>query len=299
MISRYKIHVIDGDSSIVKDTTLCYGAIYNGAPVYTSYTVNDTVIVSTICGPKQLITSNNINVAPTIINPFVKDTTVCKDNAVQLIAYPPAASYLWQDGSNNQTYNAVKPGLYWVEVKDIYGCKKRDSMILLNNDLFLITPSQITIQLPQTATLNPQTNGSIIWDYQLTLSCTACQTAVANPTATQVYTLSSHKDNCTLMASIKVIVNKSYYLYIPTAFTPDDNRNNDIYKVSTNLTGYFKMSLYNRYGQKVYETNDPNQGWDGNLKGVKQPVGGYTYIVEYDSNFTERQLEKGSFILIR
>jgi gliding motility-associated-like protein len=299
LISKYTVRVINGDSSIVKDTTVCYGAIYNGAPVYTSFTKRDTVTVSTICGPKQIITSNNVNVAPPIINPFGKDTIVCKNQPVQLIAYTPASSYLWQDGSANQTYNAVNPGLYWVEVKDIYGCKKRDSMVLSNSDLFLITPSPITIQLPQTATLTPQTNGSVVWDYQPTLSCTTCQTTVANPTVTQVYTLSSQKENCVLTASITVIVNKNYYLYIPTAFTPDNNSNNDIYKVSTNLTGYFKMSLYNRYGQKVYETNDPNQGWDGNLKGAKQPVGGYTYIVEYDSNFTERQLEKGSFILIR
>ena len=299
LISRYKIHVTDGDSAIIKDTTLCYGVTYNGAPVFTSFTKNDTAIVATTCGPKQVITRNNIHVAPTIINPFVKDTTVCKGNPVQLIAYPAAASFLWQDGSTGQVYNAVNPGLYWVEVKDIYGCKTRDSMILSNNDLFLIAPSQITIQLPQTAILNPQTNGSIIWDYQPTLSCTVCQTTVANPTSTQLYTLSSQKDNCTLTASIKVIVNKSYYLYIPTAFTPDGNGNNDIYKVSTNLTGYFKMSLYNRYGQKIYETTNPGIGWDGNFKGSKQPVGGYTYVVEYDSNFTERQLEKGSFLLIR
>lgn len=299
LISKYNIHVIDGDSSITRNNTVCYGSIYNGVPVYTSFVEKDTVTVSTICGPKLIITTTNVNVAPSIINPFVKDTTVCKDQAVQLIAYSPASSYLWQDGATSQTYNAINPGLYWVEVTDIYGCKKRDSMILSNKDLFLITPAQVTIQLPQTATLTPQTNGLILWDFHPTLSCTVCQTTVANPTVTQVYTLSSRKDGCVLSASIKVIVNKNYYLYIPTAFTPNDNGNNDIYMVSTNLTGYFKMTLYNRYGEKVFETTDPNKGWDGNYKGAKQPVGAYTYVVIYDSNFTVPQLEKGSFILIR
>ena len=298
-IKKYKVHVIDGDTITKKHTTLCSGAIYKGVPVYVSFIEKDTIVTNTICGPKLNITNNYINIAPAIVHRFGKDSTLCKNQTMQLNPYSPAASYLWQDGSTSKTYTVSLPGTYWVEVIDTFGCKKRDTIKISLNDLFLTVPPDVNIILSQTASLSPQTNGLILWDYLPTLSCTACQTTIANPTTTQVYTLSSRKNGCLLNASIKVIVNKNYYLYIPSAFTPDDNGNNDFYKVYTNLTGYFKMSLYNRYGEKLFETTDPNNGWDGNFKGAKQPFGTYTYVVTYHSNFTVPQQEKGSFILIR
>jgi gliding motility-associated-like protein len=64
------------------------------------------------------------------------DTIICNDSLFELVATYPFASYLWQDGSINTTYNAVSSGEYWVEITDSFGCKTADTINILFNNLF-------------------------------------------------------------------------------------------------------------------------------------------------------------------
>jgi gliding motility-associated-like protein len=60
---------------------------------------------------------------------------------------------------------------------------------------------------------------------------------------------------------------------------------------------YFKV--YNRWGQLVFETNTIGKGWDGNIKGVKQPTETYTWILECTDNRGEKFKKSGKSLLIR
>ena len=74
-----------------------------------------------------------------------------------------------------------------------------------------------------------------------------------------------------------------YTLYLPTAFSPDDDGNNDVYKPVTYNAGFksFQMNIVDRYGKLVFQSSDPNSGWDGNLS-VDRPAnpGVYSAIVK-------------------
>lgn len=87
----------------------------------------------------------------------------------------------------------------------------------------------------------------------------------------------------------------------PNAFTPNSDGRNDQYKAGVNCpVPKYKLVIYNRNGEVVYQTKDPSAGWDGYWKGKLQPMGAYVYYSEFfdfvlKSDFTE----KGTFVLYR
>ncbi|MBS1732133.1 MAG: gliding motility-associated C-terminal domain-containing protein [Bacteroidetes bacterium] len=87
--------------------------------------------------------------------------------------------------------------------------------------------------------------------------------------------------------------------YFPNAFSPNDDRINDIFKIIT--TSYildFQLVIYNRYGHILFKTNDPSKGWDGLYKNKKQPIGTYIWVSSFkkDGKFFHIQ---GTVALIR
>jgi len=87
-------------------------------------------------------------------------------------------------------------------------------------------------------------------------------------------------------------------MYIPNSFTPNNDNLNDIFKVFTNYSGLFELEIYNRYGEKIFESNNPLLGWDGTLKGVKQPVGSYNYLIKFQKSGSVKEIKKGNLILL-
>lgn len=299
LISKYHIHLVNADSSIYKDTIVCYGKNYKGVPVYASFLTTDTTSITTTCEPKLIITNNNIKVSAQIINNLGADTILCKNTSILLSAYKPASAYLWQNNTILSTYTAATAGLVWVQVTDTLGCKARDSVTIGVTDLYLNILSDTTITSIMPVMLYPLSNGKVNWSYDATLKCSFCQNNIANPAATTTYFLTASKDNCTINTSIKIIVNKEFYMYIPNSFTPNNDNLNDIFKVFTNYTGLFTLEIYNRYGERIFETNNLLFGWDGNLKGVRQPEGTYTYLIKFQKPGSVKEIKKGHLVLLK
>jgi gliding motility-associated-like protein len=89
-------------------------------------------------------------------------------------------------------------------------------------------------------------------------------------------------------------------IFIPNTFTPNGNGQNDVFKVYSNIVRSMRMSIYNQWGEKVFETSDVNGTWDGTYKGKPQPVGVYVYVVTMVlTTDGSQQVKKGTFNLIR
>ena len=103
-----------------------------------------------------------------------------------------------------------------------------------------------------------------------------------------IYTAAISNGTCTAMASNKVTIQyqscipiRETKVFVPTAFTPNKNGANDDlqpYFINVKELVYFKV--YNRWGQQVFQTNIIGRGWDGTIKGVRQPLETYTWILE-------------------
>jgi gliding motility-associated-like protein len=115
-------------------------------------------------------------------------------------------------------------------------------------------------------------------------------------TFTVVYT---DQAGCEATDFINIAVLNDQSLYIPNAFSPNGDGKNDELKIYARFVKEFNWSVFNRWGEKVFETNDINFGWDGRYKGVLQPPSVYVYYltVTYLNNKTVHN--QGSVTLIR
>jgi gliding motility-associated-like protein len=92
---------------------------------------------------------------------------------------------------------------------------------------------------------------------------------------------------------------KSCEVYFPNVFTPNKDNKNDFFRIlnAANLKDY-QLAIYNRWGEKVFETNDYNKGWDGNYKGKPADMGNYVWYSNFNKEGVSRNM-KGSVLLIR
>ena len=89
-------------------------------------------------------------------------------------------------------------------------------------------------------------------------------------------------------------------IYFPTAFTPNGDFLKDVLKVpDLNKNKLRRLSIFNRWGQIVFSTNNPGIGWNGTMKGIPQPVGVYIYYLEMEGLSGQRLNQRGTVVLIR
>ena len=89
-------------------------------------------------------------------------------------------------------------------------------------------------------------------------------------------------------------------LILPNAFTPNGDGLNDIFGVKYPFTvKAFLFTVYNRFGEKVFESADMGKGWDGNYRGTVQPMGSYVWVIKLTDTNNKEQSSKGVITLIR
>ncbi|MFT3933164.1 MAG: gliding motility-associated C-terminal domain-containing protein [Chitinophagaceae bacterium] len=100
--------------------------------------------------------------------------------------------------------------------------------------------------------------------------------------------------------SINVKVQDNCQLLMPTAFTPNGDGNDDIFRVKYPFpVKEFLFTVYSRWGQKIFETNNIRTGWDGTFKGQPQPAGGFAWKINaIDANGTKLSVN-GVVLLLR
>ncbi len=89
-------------------------------------------------------------------------------------------------------------------------------------------------------------------------------------------------------------------VFVPNAFTPNNDGVNDIFKpmVDGKLVKY-RFAIYDRWGQVVMQTTDPDKGWNGKRGGVDQDTNMFIWFCTYQFAGEAVVTEKGTFLLIR
>jgi len=143
-----------------------------------------------------------------------------------------------------------------------------------------------------------EVNGLYYYGEEITL--TWDEAGIYEITATAI------SDNCSSLPQIytvTVIECDPLIYYVPNSFTPDENEFNQLWGpvfTSGYSTDHFELSIYNRWGEIIWRSNDPEYKWDGTYNGVKCPDGIYTWTVKFDLlNTDEKKIESGHVTLIR
>ena len=88
-----------------------------------------------------------------------------------------------------------------------------------------------------------------------------------------------------------VYIEEEWYIYVPNTFTPDQDEFNGTFKVSAIGIRHLSVQIFNRWGELIFESNDPRFIWDGTYNGVVVPDGTYTYKIDFTTNSgREKQL---------
>lgn len=90
-------------------------------------------------------------------------------------------------------------------------------------------------------------------------------------------------------------VGVGYFLHVPTGFTPNDDGLNDVWKPELRGVQAYELLIFNRWGQLVFRTDKPDQGWNGD----GAPGGNYAFMLSFTNVYGEKVSEKGTFILLR
>ena len=115
------------------------------------------------------------------------------------------------------------------------------------------------------------------------------------------YTYTVSNDCGSISGSTEVrFINCNTCLYVPQAFTPNGDGNNDVFRTYTAcVIKYYELRIFNRWGEKIFETNDALREWDGFYRGAPQPANVYVYTVTLVDEDDKTTAIKGSLTLIR
>jgi gliding motility-associated-like protein len=224
------------------------------------------------------------SVRVTFVNPPVinlgPDTLLCLNDSIKLDGFASdAVFYSWNTGDTTSFIQVKDTGVYYVDVYNT-GCSTSDTVVVsdyLENDLFdLGTDSTYCFFNGDTLYLNGPAADSYLWQPTGEISQNITVIAPA------IYTLTATKTNgckATALISVKEICEPN--IFIPSAFTPDEDGINDIFLPNINNVENFNFRIQNRRGQTVFYSEDASKGWDGKFNGVDAPIGVYVYRLNY------------------
>jgi gliding motility-associated-like protein len=216
------------------------------------------------------------------------------------------------DTSSNPTHVYLKPGSYTVSLLEVdtTTCNQRDSTqftILVSED-----PTAAFTYSPETPVANTPlifTNGSIgASTYKWLFGDGDSTVRTTTDTVEHLYNqtdsftvclLATNTSGCTDTVCRRVNALISPLLDVPNAFTPGRFGTNSIVKVMGFGITHMDFRIYNRWGRLVFESTDPNVGWDGYYQGQMQPMDVYAYTVDADFSNGKHVTKKGDITLIR
>jgi gliding motility-associated-like protein len=235
------------------------------------------------------------------INLIAGDSLTCIFDPSNLVFIDPA--------TGNTVVTASSSFDLMLTCTNQFGCSITKSLPV---EVFEYMPPLVVSASPDTITLGNSSqltstfdnNYIYSWFPSNTLSAANIFNPIATPTANTTYTLNIvNQDGCRNEASLNIVVINPIceepFHFIPNAFSPNGDGKNDKFYVRGEFITEIKLSIYNRWGQLVFYTEDKNEGWDGNFQGKVSAQDVYGYQVEFLCADGQQYFKKGNLTLIR
>ncbi|MDC1403910.1 gliding motility-associated C-terminal domain-containing protein [Crocinitomicaceae bacterium] len=258
----------------------------SGAGTYTIYYTTNGACPDIDSATIQISTQTSVNVTPA--GPF------CIDAGTQpIVADIPGGTWTGTDvNGTSGVFNPAAAGVgTWQIIYTVPGlCGDADTIQIVVNGLPNADAGIDQMIYEDSTTVISATGGqTYVWTPGNDLGCDSCATTSATPTVATTFTVMVTDINgCVssdqmLISLLKNIIPGA--LYIPNAFTPDGDEHNNNFRVTGESIKKFHMEIYDRWGNKVFETEDYTSHWDGTYGGKPCPQGVYTYTIRYAHDF--------------
>lgn len=238
------------------------------------------------------------------------------DGAISLIDIEGgSAPYLFKmnglEFSEPTDFYNLPPGDYLIEVIDSNACS-HDTIISLTQpqEPIVSLPPDLTIDWGDSVQIQALVTPNVTsfeWGNPSIITCKNCLEPYAFPLTTSTLNIQVEDENgCMTSDEMTIYVVKNLAVYIPNAFSPNGDGQNDFFAIYSNnsVRQVLDLKIYDRWGQLMFENEDfpPNtepQGWDGKFLGKFMKPNVYVYWVEVEFIDGTTQFFEGDIHLIR
>ncbi len=309
---------ISGDSSICPGQTTTLTA--SGASSYQwspgtglSSTTGTSVIINTSNPISYTLTGSdvfgchsidsvriNIDVKPTANADF--DDSICEGQSAPLIA-SGGITYLWSTSETNSAIivNPFSIATYTLIAYNV-SCSDTDKVtIFVHQPPSVNTGSNTIIIAGNSVKLSASGNGTYLWYPSARLSCSTCANPIATPAETTIYyLLLTDSFGCINLDSVIITVeNPCKGFYIPNAFSPNNDGQNDLFYIQADCFNKINLIIYNKWGERIFEIKDAADGWNGTYKGEVLDTDVFYYVFKGTMVSREEVFKKGSISLLK
>ena len=227
----------------------------------------------------------------------------------------PDARYRWSSGDTTQSIFVTQTGTYFVTVST--GCATYEDSISVDafpQPLTTDLGEDVVLEAGKSKSLDPHHSSGTddlqyIWSVSGdvgSLSCTDCPSVLVRPLKNTIYTLTiTDRFGCMAKDSVFFEVVPVEKIYVPNAFSPDGDGNNDVFHIQGEPgSATIKwLRVLDRWGSLVFEQldgilNDPAYGWNGRLAGQLASNGVYIWAAELEFADGRRKVLKGDVMLL-
>ncbi len=320
-------------TSISNEQIICYGDsslvtinnITGGTPPY-NYTwnngsTNDSIYLN--AGSYFVTVSDINNCSDTVLINITQPDSIYFDTTITPLACYEACNgsakiimhggvspyiYHWNTGTTIDSIHDVCSGNYHLTVSDALGCT---NIVDFNIGISSYTPPlNVTTDnyyIYQGQSTNLYTNTSYpyyFWSPSNSLNSDKNPNVIATPNETTTYLVKIiDKYGCANTDTITIFVSdlvcNEPYIYVPNAFTPNNDGKNDILYVYGNVIDDLYFAIYDRWGELIFVTTDINKGWDGTYKGKPEDPAVFVYYLRATCLNKQTFIRKGNITLIR
>lgn len=289
-------------------TNICYSAAGTYQVVLTVTDANGSDTETKV----GYITVSSCTTPTALIN--VSDTMVCSGNCIT-VANTSLNGTLWQwsfQNGNPSTSANQHPGTICFDslgvqeiklvVSNTYGIDSMSQFINVVQTQYVTTGNDTTIQLGQSVGLNANgvVNGIYTWTPSTDLTCVGCSNPTSTPTETITYTvITADSNGCSSIDNITIYVEFQNVIFVPNIFSPNGDGVNDILYVRGMGVSNLKFFLYDRWGEKVFETTSLDKGWDGTFRGKEMNKAVFVYYLEATFLDGKQVTQKGDITLVK
>lgn len=295
---------------------------YNWAPNYAiSSLVNPSVIVSPLVTTNYTITSYNFsgtvvcaatNMMPIIVVPqttpsISNNQIICIGDKVILYAGGGNTFNWTPTGSLNQNNIAgvvASPSVsttYTVHVSNNEFCGHDATVsVIVNPYPTVFAGRDTTFNLDEPMFLHATGTGTLAWTSGEGIFCSVCPNTKITATHSGCYVIETvNQFGCKAKDEVCIDITTDYGIYIPNTFTPNEDGLNDVFLAFGYSISEVSMEIFDRWGEKLFSSNDQKLGWNGTYKSTPCKNDVYVYKIAYKGLDSKKHSKTGHVTLNR
>jgi gliding motility-associated-like protein len=273
--------------------------------VSTNYTVMgvNTVGSATCMMTKEIL----IDVVPTITASAFRTLEVCQGSSVRLSA-GGSNQFVWAPATGlsnsliSQPY--ASPNItttYTVHVSDGGFCTETATCVVIVHETPTVNAGEdFEMNVDDPMFLNAKGSGTLRWIVGDGVICRDCPNSQILPQNSGCYLIEARGENgCVAQDEVCIEVKKDWSIYIPNVFTPNFDGLNDTFLIYGVGISDIAVSIFDRWGEEIYHSDEQTKGWDGSVRGEEGKQDVFQYLVTFKALDGKKHTKSGHVTLLK